>query len=218
MLQFSLRNLLIAVAAVAVGTAALLNASAWWASLLWGAVLLLLVLAGFVAFFRREAQRAFWSGYLVAGSLYLLLLMYSVPQISQTNTWMPYAPLNNSNLVTSKLIYWAYSLLPTSKTTPALPPPPQPGGTGMSAGGVPGGMTGGMPGGTSGFGGMSGFGGGPFFSGPPNPNYIDPEMFTEVGQALWMLFFSWLGGTIAFGLFRTRGTPENAANASQVQD
>ena len=89
MLQFSLRNLLIAVAAVAVGTAALLNANAWWVSLLWGAVLLMLALAGFVAFFRRAAQRAFWSGYVVAGSLYLLLLMYSVPQISQSNTWMP---------------------------------------------------------------------------------------------------------------------------------
>ena len=34
MLQFSLRNLLIAVTAIAVGTAALLNANEWWASLL----------------------------------------------------------------------------------------------------------------------------------------------------------------------------------------
>ena len=210
MLQFSLRNLLIAVAAVAVGTAALLGANAWWVSLLWGAVLLMLALAGFVAFFRRAAQRAFWSGYVVAGSLYLLLLMYSVPQISQSNTWMPYAPLNNSNLVTTKVIHWAYSLLPTAKTTPALPPPPQPGGTGMS----PGGMSGGMPSGMSGFGGGPFMGAGQFFTGPPNPNYIDQEMFTEVGQALWILFFSWLGGTVALGLFRTRGTPENAANVS----
>ena len=209
MLQFSLRNLLIAVAAVAVGTAALLGANAWWVSLLWAAVLLMLTLAGFVAFFRREAQRAFWSGYLVAGSLYLLLLMYSVPQISQTSTWMPFAPLNNSNLVTTKVIYWAYSLLPTSKTTPVLTPPTPPAGTGMSAGSMPGGMGGGQF-----FGGGQFGGGGAFFGGPPNPNYIDLEMFTEVGQALWMLFFSWLGGTVALGLFRTRGTPENAANAS----
>jgi len=197
MLQFSLRNLLLAVAAVAVAAAALLNANAWWVSLLWGAVLLLLALAGFVAFFRREAQRAFWSGYLVVGSLYLLLLMYSVPQISPSNTWMPFAPLNYASLVTTKITYWAYSLLPTAKTTPALPPPPQPGGTGMSPGGM-----------------SSGMGGGQFFSGPPNPNYIDQEMFTEVGQALWMLFFSWLGGTVAWGLFRTRGTSQNAANNS----
>jgi hypothetical protein len=43
--------------------------------------------------------------------------------------------------------------------------------------------------------------------GPPqisNPDYIDPEAFTEVGQALWMFLFSWLGGSLAFGLSRTR--------------
>jgi hypothetical protein len=89
MFQFSLRNLLVAVAAVAVGTAALLNANSWWSSLLWGAALLMLLLGGFLAFLRRESQRAFWSGYAVTGSLYLLLLMYSVPQMSQANTWMP---------------------------------------------------------------------------------------------------------------------------------
>ena len=57
-------------------------------------------------------------------------------------------------------------------------------------------------------------GAGQFFTGPPNPNYIDQEVFTQVGQALWMLFFSWLGGTVAWGLFRTRGTSENAANTT----
>lgn len=71
MLQFSLRNLLTAVAAVAVGTAALLNANEWWASVLWAIALVLLVFAGLAALFRREAQRAFWTGYLVAGTFYL---------------------------------------------------------------------------------------------------------------------------------------------------
>ncbi|MBC7853879.1 MAG: hypothetical protein IAF94_10615 [Pirellulaceae bacterium] len=209
MLQFSLRNLLIAVAAVAVGTAALLNAGAWWVSLLWGAVLLLLALAGFAAYFRREAQRAFWSGYLVAGSLYLLLLMYSVPQISQTNTWMPFGPLNYSSLVTTKVIYWAYSLLPTSKTTPQLTPPTPPAGMGMSSASMSGGMGGGQFSGGGQF-----VGGGMGFGGPPNPDYIDQELFAQVGQALWMLFVSWLGGTVAWGLFRTRGKSDNAANTA----
>jgi hypothetical protein len=193
--QISLRELFVLVSAVAVGIAALLNANEWWVSLLWAAVLLLLVFAGFVAFFRREAQRAFWCGYLVAGSLYLLLLMYSVPQISQSNTWEPYAPLHTSKLVTTKVLVWAYSLLPNSKTTPVLPSsPPQSGfGGGM-------GSSGGM--------GPGGFG----YRGPTNPNYIDPELFLEVGQALWMLLFSWLGGRVALGLFRTRGTSDNVAS------
>ena len=197
MLQFSLRNLLVAVAAVAVGTAALLNANPWWASLLWGAVLLMLAFAGFVAFFRREAQRAFWGGYLVAGSLYLLLLMYSVPQMSSTNTWMPYAPLNYSNLATTKVIVLGYFSLPTSKTTPYLPAPPAP----AVAGGAGFGMSGsaGMSSGVM-FGGMGGMG----VALPPNPSYIDQEAFTQVGQALWLLFLSWLGGTVAFLLFRSR--------------
>lgn len=194
--QLSLRDLFLLVSAVAVGIAALLNANEWWVSLLWAAVLLMLVVAGFVACFRREAQRAFWGGYLVAGSLYLLLLMYSVPQISQTSTWMPYGPLNVSKLFTTKVLVWGYSLLPDSKTTPSLPT--QTGasnsmGSGMSMGG-------------------SAFG----VRMPPNPSYVDGELFLEVGQALWMLFFSWLGGRIALALFRTRGAPTMPQTVNQV--
>ena len=208
MFQFSLRNLLVAVAAVAVGTAALLNANSWWASLLWGAALLMLVFAGLLAFFRREARRAFWSGYVAAGSLYLLLLMYSVPQISQSNTWTPYGPLNHYNLVTTKVIAWAYSWLPASKTTPTLPAPPNPAG---GTGGAPVmGSTGtvqlslAMSNGQTVPNGVATFGFGSPFGAPPNPNYIDQEVFIQVGQALWMLFLSWLGGTVAFMLFRSR--------------
>src|SRR6185503_8497778 len=104
MLQFSLRNLLIAVAAVAVGTAALLNANEWWASLVWGVVLSLLVFAGLAALFRREAQRAFWCGYLVAGSFYLIV-------------WGGFLPLSHGQLVTTKVIGLAYSAFPPSRTT-----------------------------------------------------------------------------------------------------
>jgi hypothetical protein len=200
MFQFSLRNLLVAVAAVAVGTAALINANSWWVALLWGVTLSVLMLAGWLAFLRRESQRAFWSGCAVTGSLYLLLLMYSVPQISQSNTWMPYGPLNYSNLVTTKVTVLAYTLLPASKTTQFVP-----------ASTPPGGASGGMPGmgGSSGLMGTGGMMGG--MMGPPmmpDPNYIDPEAFTDVGQAIWTLFLSWLGGTVVFGLFRKRGTAD----------
>ena len=205
MLQFSLRNLLIAVAAVAVGTAALLNANEWWASLLWAIALLMLVFAGLVALFRREAQRAFWSGYLVVGSLYLLLLMYSVPSAPGSST--PYAPLNHYHLVTTRVILWTYSFFPDSKKSQYMPVTLPAGGIGGSswgggAGMMPGSMGGaaGMP---SGGGMMPGMGG----MGPPptlNPSYVDQETFLEVGHALWILFLSWLGGTVAFCLYRTR--------------
>ena len=206
MLQFSLRNLLIAVAAVAVGTAALLNANEWWASLLWAIALLILVFAGLAALFRREAQRAFWIGYLVVGSLYLLLLMYSVPSAPGSST--PYTPLNHYHLVTTRVILWTYSLFPDSKKSQYILPALPAGGIGGSSwGGLAGpGMMPSMPGG-AGMGppGMGGLGMGP----PPtlNPSYVDQETFLEVGHALWILLLSWLGGTVAFCLYRTRENP-----------
>jgi hypothetical protein len=62
---------------------------------------------------------------------------------------------------------------------------------------------------------MSGFGGGGS-SGMvpptiPNPSYIDPEAFADVGQALWTLFLSWLGGTVVLGLFRKKGMADRVA-------
>jgi hypothetical protein len=195
MLQFSLRNLLIAVAAVAVGTAALINANEWWASLLWGTALSMLVFAALAALFRRDAQRAFWSGYLVAGSLYLLLLMYSVPSATGSST--PYAALNHYRLVTTRIILWTYSLFPDSKKSQYILPVFPAGGIGGSSwtgGGLVGpGMTPGMPGGAGvGPPGMGGMGMGP----PPtlNPSYVDQEAFMEVGL-------------LAFCLYRTRETP-----------
>src|SRR4029077_5536728 len=98
MLQFSLRNLLIAVAAVAVGTAALLNANEWWGGLLWGFALVLLVFAGLVTIYRRDGQRAFWSGYLMTSALYLLLVILA------ERTSLP--------LITTKVTGWGYSLFP----------------------------------------------------------------------------------------------------------
>ena len=138
--------------------------------------------------------------------------MYSVPQVSQTNTWMPYGPLNHHNLVTTKVTILAYSLLPASKTTQSLLAPAAQGGTV----GMPNmGSTAGMPSmaGSSGSAGMMSMmmGGGMAPPTVPNPNYIDQELFTDVGQAISIL--SWLGGTVVFGLFRPRNTAESAATS-----
>ena len=93
MFQFSLRNLLLAVAAVAVGTAVLLNANSWWASLLWAAALFMLLFAGLMVLFRREAPRAFWSGYLATTTFYLFLVVFA----------------DGVPLITTKVIEWGYS-------------------------------------------------------------------------------------------------------------
>ena len=122
MLQFSLRNLLIAVAAVAVGTAALLNANEWWGALLWGLALSLLVFAGLVTLYRRDGQRAFWSGYLVTSALYLLLVILA------ERTSLP--------LITTKVTDWGYSLFPDSKKAQVISSPAPAGGMGVTGGGA----------------------------------------------------------------------------------
>ncbi len=230
MLQFSLRNLLIAVAAVALGMASLLNANYWWSSLLWGATLAMLLFAGLATLLRREISRAYWGGVLLAGSLYLLLLMYSVQHSSASIFTTPnspivsFAPLSNEQLITTRLIRWGYLLLPATKTMQYLPPATTatgagslaPGGMGPSGGGMD--TTNGMPGmpggaGTPPAGGgffpSGGLGGGGGFGGMgmaalSNPSYLDITAFTEVGHALWTLLFAWLGGLVAAKLYRTR--------------
>ena len=242
MFQFSLRNLLVAIAFVAIGCAALLNANAWWSSLMWAAVFVMLVLAILLTIQRREETRTFWGGFALSGGLYLLLLMYSIqPTSSSNSSVLCYLPLTHYNLLTTKVIVWAYSRLPTYKSTEFIPmpagpaqnatttvpgagmPPGMDSSAGMSGmGGPPGmggmpGMMGGMPGGMMGPGGFPGMGGMPGMpgaAGPPmmaNPSYIDQTVFTEIGHALWTLFLSWLGGTIAFWLYRTRGASSPAA-------
>jgi len=192
MLQFSLRNLLIAVAAVAVGTAALLNANDWWGALLWGLALLLLGFAGLVALYRRDAQRAFWSGYLVASALYLFLVLFG-----ERTTSFP--------LLTTKVTAWGYSWLPPSKKDEVITVPPPAGGMGATGGGagMMEDMMSGMPSAPAAGGMMPGMGG-MGMGATLNPNYIDPKEFTQVGHALWMLLLSWLSGTVAFCLYRTR--------------
>jgi hypothetical protein len=187
MFQFSLRHLLIAVAAVAVGTAALLNANSWWASLLWAGALFMLLFAGLMVLFQREAPRAFWSGYLATATFYLFLVIFA------GGTHVP--------LITTKVIGWGYSLFPDSKKsqymTPTVPP----------AGGMGGGLMPTMQQGNQGFFpgsvGMPGLGGMGSWA-TANPDYIDPSEFMQVGHALWMFFLSWLGGPLALLLVRLR--------------
>ena len=192
MLQFSLRSLLVAVAAVAVGTAALLNANTWWASGLFAIEIFLLFFAAVEVIFRR-GQNAFWIGYLLAGSLYLLLLIPS----TTTELGSQFRALPTTNL-----IVWWYSLLPDSKKAPYLAIPP---GSATGQGNTPVGMYP-MPDGTYRSGvpiASSGPGGGmpgmPMMgmAGMSNPSYVDPNLFIQIGHAIFAISLAWLGGTVA---------------------
>ena len=72
-LKFSIRHLLVATAAIATGCAALLNANEWWVSGLLSGTLAMLVVAIMLAVYRRERARAFWFGFALCGSAYLVV-------------------------------------------------------------------------------------------------------------------------------------------------
>ena len=98
--RFSIRQLLLGTALVAVGCVALRSASPTWVAALLGVVLLVLTAAVPLAIFRQGAQRAWWFGFALFGWLYLLLLAYSWgldPNTSQGNPFRPYS------LVTAQL-------------------------------------------------------------------------------------------------------------------
>lgn len=217
MLQFSLRNLLITVAFCAFGAAALVNANAWWLAISWSVMLLSLSAAGLLGWHRRDEKRAFWSGYLLFGSLYLLLLMYSIQPVSSSNSSvLCLAALSYQSLLTTKLANWSYALLPASLTTEFFPntggssggsssgsQPPPPMSSGMAGGGMgsmmsgSGMQSGGMPG-------LPGMPGGMPPMGTYNPRFVDQNVYVEVGHALWTVVIGVCGGLLSSWLHRSR--------------
>jgi hypothetical protein len=98
--RFSIRQLLLGTALVAVGCVALRSASPTWVAALLGLMLLVLTAAVPLAIFRQGADRAWWFGFALFGWLYILLLAYSWgldPNTSQSNPFRPYS------LVTAQL-------------------------------------------------------------------------------------------------------------------
>jgi hypothetical protein len=204
MFQFSLRNLLIAVAYFAFGAAALVNAGPWWSAITWGTALFSLVSAALLTVYRREEKRAFWGGYVLVGSLYVLLLMYSIqPTSSSNSSILCLNSLSYFNLLTTKLANWSYSFLPASLTTEYVPSaigtpaPPLSG----SMSGAPMSGYGGMPG-MPGMSGMPGMPGGP--PTPPNPHYVSQTTYLEVSHALWIILLATLGGALSCWFYKTR--------------
>jgi hypothetical protein len=105
--RFSIAGLLWAVGLCAVGMACLMFASTPWAGAVLSVTLGILTLALLGLFYRRGERRAFWVGFVLCGWSYMTLscgpgfIGYLRPQ-----------------LVTSKLLVWAYPLLiPRSRQT-----------------------------------------------------------------------------------------------------
>ena len=118
--RFSIRQLFLGTALVAVGCVALRGASSIWVAALLGLLLLALTAAVPLAIFRQGNQRAWWFGFALFGWLYLLLLAYGWSL--DPNTWES-NPLQPHSLVTAQLASSAYQRLYAAR---AIPYPYQP--------------------------------------------------------------------------------------------
>jgi hypothetical protein len=100
LLRFSIRQLFVWTALVALACVALRNASPIWVASLLSLTLLVLTVAVPLAIFRNERSRAFWIGFALFGWIYALVLGYSWsldPGKSDHN------PLRPERLVTARL-------------------------------------------------------------------------------------------------------------------
>jgi hypothetical protein len=116
--RYSLRQLLVATALVALACVALRNASPAWVAGLMSLVLLLLAAALPLAILRDGATRAWWFGFGLFGGLYMLLLAYSWsldPSSADHND----NPLRPGALLTTRLSRSGYERLFASVDTAA---------------------------------------------------------------------------------------------------
>jgi hypothetical protein len=73
--RFSLRQLFVGMAVIALGCVALRNASDAWVAAMLGLAQLALATAILLVIFRRGAERAYWIGFATFGWLYFLLML-----------------------------------------------------------------------------------------------------------------------------------------------
>lgn len=194
---FSLKQLFLWTAVVALGCMALRNASDAWAAAMLGLVVLVLASAILLAVFRSDSRRAFWIGFATFGWLYVLLLAFGWsldPNNGADNPLRPY------NFVTTRIsnacYHWLYDAA-FAKYYSAQQ---------SSMGGMSGGM---MGSGMGGMGPMTGYGSGmmpgsgtmPMPAPPPGPAQHE---FANVAHSLWTILLAMLGGCLASWLYATK--------------
>jgi energy-coupling factor transporter transmembrane protein EcfT len=189
--RFSLRQLFVWMAVIALGCVALRNASGAWVAAMLGLAQLALATAILLVIFRRGAERAYWIGFATFGWLYLLLVLVNWSFASNTNSASLFGP---HHLATTRLSdacyhclfdeaferYFAKFPLPSSgdpaaprMATSAIPPPvafnPALGSMGQR---------------------------------PPYPG-PDEGSFANVAHALWTILLAAIGGCLARWLYTT---------------
>lgn len=214
LLQFSLRQLGVVIVFAVVGSYSLANASEYWVRFWLTVYCAAQLVSSLLVAYRRDAQRAFYSGALFCGGPYLLLILsgLALPSIHGS-------PMISSSLITrflpqTALEYTYYHLLPLVKD----PPAPSSGIGGMGGGGMGGG--GGffsVPDLLGQFGGMGGSGGMPGGVVPAPPTsgaayYPDYDSFLAVGHCLFGLIFAYLGGRVGAAIYLTRPPAEAACD------
>jgi hypothetical protein len=199
-IQFSLRHLLVAVAFVAVGCTALLNANPWWVRGSWLATVGLLFVAVVQAIFRRGERRAFWTGFAIAGWLCIVAATNAfdglrvVRQLPEQAMGALYARLPDALRMpyieeqTGRPVDGGASLPPS--VTSYRPSPEEPTSTGLVWLALQQQQ--------------------PTFA--PNPRHVGWEFFQSIGEAIWTLLVALVGGTIARWVYRSEQARSTAAS------
>jgi hypothetical protein len=205
--KFSLKQIFLWTALVALGCVALRNASDTWSAALLGLVILVLAAAILLAVFRGGGLRAFWVGFATFGWLYLLLLAFGWSVDPNSGADNPLRPYNLATTRISNVCYhWLYD-----DAFEKYYAPQQQAMSGMSGGmmGYSGGPTmygsGGMMPGGSGYAGMGSGMGMPLPVGPlPGPA---EHQFANVAHSLWTILLAMVGGCLASWLYATKKEP-----------
>jgi hypothetical protein len=197
-LTFSIRQLFVWTAFIALECVALRNAGDAWVAAMFSLALVILASALLLVLFRVGSQRAYWSGFAMCGWLYMLVLMYgwSLDSVKDNRAW--YLPLGPNNLATSQLsmacykqVYTWIARIPDTNSAAAT--------TGSFGGGL----------------GMGGFGGTPVAT-PRGPAQHD---FVNVAHAFWTLLLATCGGWFARWLYLTGpGSKQQPQTADNTND
>lgn len=206
---FSLKQLFLWTAFVALGCVALRNASDIWSAALLGLVILVLAAAVLLAVFRGDRQRAFWIGFATFGWLYVLLLAFGWSLDPNTTPDNPLRPWNLATTRISDICYhWLYDAA-FAKYYSAQQ---------SSMGGMSGGMMGSGMGGPGMYGGAmmsggGGLGGVPMAPPAPLPGPAQHE-FANVAHSLWTILLAMLGGCLASWLYATKKDSRSPSRTS----
>ena len=196
--RFTLRQLLLATAFVAVGCYSLRWASPWWSIVLFYFGLALVIGGILVAINWPGEPRSFWAGFAVCGIAHWLLVFH--PGLD--NGIPAHYP---GVFVTHWFSAWSYLQLRPQLTVKPIPIDP------IEIASIRGRwgaeheqMPGIGPGATSPpsnvFSGEDGY----FRGSGPGPFYIQMEDFTQVALGLWTLLLAYVGGHVSLALYRYR--------------